>query len=154
MSGFIGFHCNQEKAIGIHRMGFRCYPMSQLWDQCLIMPCEGHQEYLDILDWNRDSDGASAPVSRETLFYQGKHCHQWWSLKDQSARDTVFNVESCSIKGVPLPREGLSIHWYTNDNFELSMKTIEITINDKHCLIKGIINISMNTKNTMMYLLS
>lgn len=49
-----------------------------------------------------------------------------------------------------MPREGLSIHWYTNDNFELSMNTIEITFNDKHCLTKELIEISMNTKNTML----
>ena len=30
------------------------------------------------------------------------------------------------------------------------MNTIEITFNDKHCLTKELINIPMNTKNTML----
>ena len=74
--------------------------------------------------------------------------------KDLSAKDTSINEGHQINQGKPIARASLSIHWYTNDNFELSMNTIEITFNDKYCLIKEFINISMNTKNTMMYLLS
>ena len=74
--------------------------------------------------------------------------------KDLSAKDTSINEGHQTNQGKPIARASLSIHWYNNDNFELSMNTIEITFNDKHCLTKELINIPMNTKDTMMYLLS